>query len=216
MQLRLKLAAATAAIMTLTAAGAQAATLYQGPSSMPERAVDNGFDVTFNAPAGAAQLSFVLDGYASLDGQNWYEDDFSLSLNGAQIILATFNLGGGGPDVIYSAPVGAAFDNTSGNGTAVTWAGGHVTIASPLTLAAGANTLTFNYHALTSDHAGWQDMGDEGWGAHDILVTNRAVSQDIRGGVPEPSMWLLSIVGFGLMGSMLRRQRAMQPIRVRA
>jgi len=208
MTLRLKLAAATAAIMTLTAAGAQAATLYAGPASMPERAVDNGFDVTFNAPAGAAQLSFVLDGYSSLDGQNWYEDDFSLKLNGVQIMLATFNLGGGGPDVVYSAPLGATFDNTSGNGTAVTWAGGHVNIASPLTLAAGSNTLTFNYHALSSDHAGWQDMGDEGWGAHDILVTNA--------GVPEPSMWLLSIVGFGLMGSMLRRQRAMRPLRVRA
>ncbi len=216
MSLRLKLAAATAAIMTLTAAGAHAAVLYQGPSSMPERAVDNGFDVTFDAGAGgAAQLSFVLDGYASLDGQNWYEDDFSLSLNGTQLMLATFNLGGGGPDVVYSAPLGATFDNTSGNGTDITWAGGHVNITSPLTLAAGSNTLSFNYHALTSDHAGWQDMGDEGWGAHDIVVSNR-VSQDTRGAVPEPSMWLLSITGFGLMGSMLRRQRAMRPVRVRA
>ncbi len=210
MQLRLKLAAATAAIMTLTAAGAQAATLYAGPSSMPERAADNGFDVTFNAPAGAAQLSFVLDGYASLDGQNWYEDDFSLSLNGAQIMLATFNLGGGGPDVVYSSPLGATFNNTSGNGTNITWAGGHVNIASPLTLAAGSNTLSFNYHSLTSGHAGWQGIGDEGWSAHDITVSNRG------GAVPEPSMWALSIVGFGAMGSMLRRQRRMQPLRVRA
>ncbi len=35
-------------------------------------------------------------------------------------------------------------------------------------------------------------------------------------GVPEPSMWALSIVGFGAMGAMLRRQRRLQPVAVRA
>ena len=57
MNLRTKLAAAAAAIMTMTAAGAQATVLYSGPASMPEMTTDTSFDVTFNAlHAGAACL----------------------------------------------------------------------------------------------------------------------------------------------------------------
>src|SRR5207245_2049188 len=106
----------------------------------------------------------------SLDGQNWYEDDFTLGLNGVDIAKGTWNLGGGGNDVVYLAPLGATFDNVSGNGTAVTWAGGHVNITTPLDLIAGSNTLTFNYHALTGGHAGFQGTGDEGWGLSAIHV----------------------------------------------
>ena len=57
--------------------------------------------VTFNAQGGAGSLSFIVNGYASLDGQNSYEDDFSLSLNSVEIFKGAFNLGGGGSDVVY-------------------------------------------------------------------------------------------------------------------
>jgi hypothetical protein len=215
MNLRMKLAAAAAAIVTMTAAGAQAATatLYSGPFSMAEMATDTSFDVTFDAlHAGGANLSFVLDGYASLDGQNWYEDDFTLSLNGQEIVKGTWNLGGGGADVVYSAPNGATFDNVSDNGAdhlAINWNGGHVNIDTPLNLQSGSNTLTFAYNSLPSNggqNAGWQDMGDEGWSAHNITVSQA---------VPEPATWGLMIVGFGGLGAMLRRQRQMQPAMAR-
>jgi hypothetical protein len=77
---------------------------------------------------------------------------------------------------------------------------------------AGSNTLTFGYDALPYDggqHAGWQDMGDEGWSAHDILVTQSLhATQDVGPGVPEPATWGLMILGFAGLGAMLRRQRA--------
>jgi hypothetical protein len=205
MSFRMTLAASAAAIVTLAAAGAQATTLYSGPTSMAEMPTDTSFDVTFNAAhAGAANLSFVLNGFASLDGQNWYEDDFTLSLNGVAIAQGTWNLGGGGTDAVYLAPAGATFDNVSGNGTDITWNGGQVNITSPLTLTAGSNTLTFAYNSLSaaSGHADFQGIGDEGWSAHNILVT--------QGGVPEPATWGLMMVGFGGLGAMLRLQRRQQ------
>ena len=205
MRLRSTLAAIAAAAAALTAAGAQAAVIYAGPASMAEMTTDTALDVTFNALyAGAADLSFVLDGYASLDGQNWYEDDFTLSLNDVAIAQGTWNLGGGGADMVYFAPAGASFDNISGNGLDVTWNGGHVNISTPLTLAAGANKLTFAYNSLpynNGQNAGWQDLGDEGWSAHNIVVSQ-------SGAVPEPMTWALMIAGFGLAGAALRRRRA--------
>ncbi len=212
MRLSKTFTATAVAILTLAAAaGAQATTLYSGPSSMDELTTGTSFDVTFNAPhAGAADLSFVLDGFASLDGQNWYEDDFTLSLNGVAIAKGTWNLGGGGADAVYFAPLGATFDNISDNGAdhlAINWNGGHVDIDTPLSLKAGANALTFAYDSMPSEggaHAGWQGTGDEGWAAHDIKVTQ-------AGAVPEPAAWGLMIVGFGGMGVVLRRQRRLQP-----
>ncbi|HEX2816506.1 MAG TPA: PEPxxWA-CTERM sorting domain-containing protein [Phenylobacterium sp.] len=206
MSLRLTLAAGAAAIATLAAAaGAQAATLYSLPGATPEMATETSVPATFLSAGGAGNLSFVIDGYASLDGQNFYEDDFTLSLNGAPIVSATFNLGGGGPDVVYFAPGGATFDNVSGNLTNVTWAGGQVFVDTPLALTAGSNTLTFAYHSLTDGHAGFQGTGDEGWGLENIQVSGAA------GGVPEPAAWGLMLVGFGGMGALLRRQRRLQP-----
>jgi hypothetical protein len=56
--------------------------------------------ITFNAPsAGEAVATFVIDGFGSLDGQNGFEDDFILSLNNTQILMGTYNLGGGGNSI---------------------------------------------------------------------------------------------------------------------
>ncbi len=204
MTLRPMIAAAAALTLSLSAVAAHAGTLFDMPGSTGEKAVDTTYAVSFASPyAGAATLSFVLDGYSSLDGQNWYEDDFTLSLNGTAIAKGTWNLGGGGTDAVYFAPVGATFDNVSGNGLNITWTGGHVNVTTPLALTAGTNTLSFNYHALTTDHAGWQDMGDEGWGVSQVHVDGAP------GGVPEPATWALMIMGFGSLGAAMRRRRAL-------
>ena len=201
MRLRMTFAATVAAIATLAAAaGAQAGTLYSFAGPTGELPTDVSITKSFSGAAGAAQVAFTLDGYASLDGQNYYEDDFTLSLNSTPILSATFNLGGGGADVVFFAPGGASVNNISGNGTAVTWAGGKVLISTPLNLLAGLNSLTFNYTALPRyAHAGFQGTGDEGWGLRDIVVTQAAA------GVPEPASWALMLMGFGGLGAVLRR-----------
>ena len=202
MRLRMTLAATVAAIATLAAAGAQAGTLYSFAGPTGELPTDISITKSFSGAAGAAQVAFTLDGYASLDGQNFYEDDFTLSLNSTPILSGTFNLGGGGANVVFFAPVGASVNNISGNGMAVTFAGGKVLISTPLNLLAGLNSLTFNYTALPRyAHAGFQGTGDEGWGLRDIVVTQAS------GGVPEPASWALMLTGFGGLGAVLRRSR---------
>jgi hypothetical protein len=170
-------------------------------------ATDSSADVSFTSPtAGLSNLSFVLEGLRSLDGQNMFEDDFTLSLNGSAILSGTFNLGGGGNDVVFFAPSGASINNVSGNGTAVTWSGGQVNIATPLTLAAGVNTLTFGYTSLGGLDAGFQGTGDESWSTRDILISAPGLG-DLAGDIPEPLSWALMVMGFAGMGAALRRQR---------
>ncbi len=198
MQLRLKLAAAAFAIAATASAAAHAALLLDVTGATGPMPTDTSISYSFNAAGGAGVASFVLDGYGSLDGQNGYEDDFILSLNGVDVIRGTFNLGGGGGDQVYLAPVGATWANVSGNFTNVTWAGGQMIATTPLALLAGLNTLTFSYVSLPSpDHAGFQGTGDEAWGVEGIQVTG-------AGGVPEPSTWALLLMGFGGLGAMLR------------
>jgi len=204
MTIRTKLAAAAVAIATMTAVGAQASTLYSAPGLDTMQDTNTDYSVQFFSSGGPGSLSFVLDGYASLDGQNWYEDDFTLSLNNVAILSGTFNLGGGGNDVVFFQPLGSTIDNISGNGTNVTWAGGHVNISSPLLLQAGQNTLTFGYTAMSENHAGWQGWDDEHWGVSDINVTG--------GAVPEPASWGLMLMGFFGLGSALRRSRNLDAI----
>ena len=71
---------AGAAVAAFIASSAHAGTIYAGPTgAMP---TDQSFSVNFTSGTSTtAALSFVIDGYLSLDGQNYYEDDFSLKLN---------------------------------------------------------------------------------------------------------------------------------------
>jgi hypothetical protein len=196
------MAAAAALVVGLAvSAGAQATTLFNYVGPTADTPTDSGYTTgSFNAAAGAASLVFTLDGYASLDGQNYYEDDFSLYVNNTQIVSATFNLGGGGNDVVYFAPGGSIINNISGNGTNVTWAGGQVLFNVPINLVAGnSNHIEWYYNSLPGPtYAGFQGLGDEGWGLEQITVSQ---------GVPEPMTWSLMILGFGAAGAMLRRSR---------
>jgi len=199
--MKLFAAAATFAAVASIGFAANASTLYSAPGATGAMATDTSFSDTFFAAGGPANASFVIDGFNSLDGQNFYEDDFSLSLNGAAILTGTFNLGGGGADVVYSAPTGASAVNVSGNGLNVTWAGGQVDVSTPLSLVNGPNTLTFAYTSLSDpSHAGFQGLGDEGWGIEQVSVTS-------PGGVPETSTWAMVVLGMGGIGYGLRRER---------
>ncbi len=189
---RFALLAALAPVV-LFAASADAGTIYAGPTGA--LATDTSFAVDFQSSAAKlTTLSFTVDGYLSLDGDNAYEDDFSLTLNGSSIYTATFNLGGGAStaqSVPISNPYGASATNPTANGTGTGWNGGQevVTFGNILPLQSGLNTLVFAYTSLPApNHAGFQGLGDEGWGIEKVQV----------GGVPEPSTW--AMLGLGFLG----------------
>jgi hypothetical protein len=187
--------------------GAQADTIYAGPT--PELPTDQSFTVNFNSGAATSSaLSFTINGYDTLDGQNYYEDDFSLSLNGTTIFTGTFNLGGGSnatQAVIYLNTLGATYTNPTSNGTNCCGGGGQENISfASVPLLAGANSLVFTYTSLSSDsgHAGFQGAGDEGWGVQNVAAS----------AVPEASTWLMMLAGFAALGfAGYRRDKVARP-----
>jgi hypothetical protein len=190
------------ALAALVASPAHAAVVFAGPTAA--MATDQSFLVTFNSPSATpAALSFTIDGYNSLDGQNFYEDDFSLKLNGTQVFLGTFNLGGGSNSGsqanIYFNPYGASFFNPTNNGTGIGFNGGTENLSfNGLPLNGGLNTLTFTYTSLDDPtHAGFQGLDDEGWGIANVNVS----------AVPEPATWAMMMLGFLGLGLVAYRRK---------
>jgi hypothetical protein len=192
-----------AAITASVASPAMASTLYSNP--LLTGAIVSPGSVGFSANSGSAQsgaLSFKLNGFASLDGVNFFEDDFTLMLNGAPILTLSYDLGGGGSNAVFSNLYGATI---SGGANAYFQGGTLLINIASLPLIAGSNSFSFSYDSPTggslsdplNGHAGPQGLGDEGWGVSDVLLT---------GSVPEPASWALMIAGFGLTGAAMRRR----------
>lgn len=179
-----------ASLLAVSATSASAAVLFT--QAAPTGALTSPNSVNFVFAAGgatSAAVSFTLNGYASLDGaDNGYTDVFTLSLNGTDILSGSWNMGGGGNNTLYFAPVGSSISVSSPGG----WAGGTGLFNVPLALISGANTLTLSYSG------NYQGLGDEGWGVSDLKVS---------GAVPEPASWAMLIIGFGVVGAAARRRK---------
>lgn len=198
-------------IAALVSSSANAGLILAGPT--PAMPTDQSLTLNFNSSVATTGLSFVLDGYASLDGQNSFEDDFSVTLNGTQIFLGTFNLGGGSSSGsqanVYSNPFGATLSNPTNNGIDVGFNGGKETFSfAGLPLNIGSNTLTFSYASLAdANHAGFQGLGDEGWGLEPVDVS--AVSA-----VPETATWTMMVLGFAGIGFLAYRRKNGAALRI--
>ncbi len=206
MKITASLFGAALAASMIVGGAAQAGIVYAGPTAdMP---TDQPFTVDFNSPlAQSSALSFTINGYNTLDGQNYYEDDFSLSLNGTTVFVGTFNLGGGTSTtqaVIYSNPLAATYSNPTGNGTNCCGGGGVVYISfAAVPLVSGSNSLVFTYTCLPGPAiAGFQGLGDEGWGVQNVNVS----------GVPEASTWVMMLAGFAGLGFVGHRRNKMASV----
>lgn len=180
--------AAASALLSIGAAQATTTSLtglVGGPLVNP-----GSFTATLNSSVADANasISFVIQGYNSLDGLNSYQDDFSLTINGNLVGTGSFDLGGGG-------------------GSSATFGGVPVTVVTSartatvsglnFSLLQGANTFLFAYTAPGPSNGGGQSLGDEGWGIASASVT----------AVPEPETYAMLLAGLGLMGAVVRRRK---------
>jgi len=196
MKIRSLLAGVT--LSTLIAASAHGGVIYTGPSAPQE--TNTNIILNFSSSALSTALSFTLNGYATLDGQNFYEDDFTLKLNGTEIFKGTFDLGGGTSTfqaVTFSSVPGVTLSNPTNNIGLIGGGGQETFNFSSLALSGGSNTLEFIYTSLSDGHAGFQGLGDEGWGIQNVNVS----------AVPEPSTWAMMIFGFAGVGLMAYRRK---------
>jgi hypothetical protein len=192
-QLRLPLLAATA---LLAAAPTWAATLYTLPSATEAKETNTSVTASFSAGAGAGLVDFTLAGFATLDGDNFWIDILHVSLNGTEVFSGTWDLGGGGTNRVLLNPNGATVGTVSNQ---------MLTISLPVTLAAGSNQLVFTYESPNSfegsDRAGFQGLGDEGWGLNAVTVSGNLAP------VPEPASGALLLGGLGALAWLAKRRR---------
>lgn len=69
----------------------------------------------------------------------------------------------------------------------------------------GSPELMFTYEPIWFDFAVFPERGDDGSSPWTFTVSTDPIAPPP--GVPEPSMWMLMIGGFGLIGASLRRRR---------
>ncbi len=194
---KLGIVAASVFSATIAATPAMAVTLLNSPSSTGQISDSGPANYSFSGGAGLATLMFNLEGYLTLDGfGNGFDDTFVASLNGTDFLSGSFDLGGGGSNMVFMSPVGTTFSVSPISTGAPTGLGGTAAFSTTLNLIEGLNTLSFRFIGPL------QGAGDEGWGINSVLVDGNAVSA-----VPEPAAWALMIVGFGIVGGALRYRR---------
>jgi hypothetical protein len=140
-------------------------------------------------------VGFTVAGYATLDGDNGYIDILHVSLNGTEVFSGTWDLGGGGASRVLLDLNGATVGTVSNQ---------QLTISIPVALTLGANQLVISYESPTSfegtGRAGFQGLGDEGWGLNALSVTGTTAP------VPEPAPGLLLLAGLASLGWLAKRR----------
>ncbi len=145
-------------------------------------------------------LNFDLYVIRSMDGNDGYygPDPFQVKVNGTTVFDYTFS--NWDPNQSYpiaGSPAGTGSDaSLYGNLGYANFYGTNSVYHISLNLGSGVTSLDFI--GATS-----QPWDDEGYG-----VDNFSLTGDRTGGVPEPATWALMILGFGSIGSMIRRHRA--------
>lgn len=152
--------------------------------------------VNFNSASTTGVISFDLFGAGSVDGLNtsggFYDDLFTVALNGMDVFAGYFNMSGGGTNS-YTSTLGWTANTTPSGGT---FDGGLTNVFGSLTgLNIGNNTFSVTFSSPGG--AGDQGKGDESWALNDLNIST----------VPLPAGAPLLMAGLGAL-ALLRRKRA--------
>ncbi len=191
-------ASAVLAVLVAGSGAAHAAVIHNdgftdGTNTTDYRGVGSFSVDLIDSSAHQAVISFDIFGARSVDGDNDWRDVFSLSLNDTTVFEGSFNLGGGGNNVVTSNPNGFGFTPISFG----FFEGGKVSVSGLVDLIAGLNRFTFSFTSPGQNNGGDQGLGDESWGINNLDVAP----------VPLPAalpLLALAVAGLGFAG---RRRR---------
>jgi hypothetical protein len=207
-KMRSKLVASLAFVggMTISSLASQAVTI-SAPVGPLETDMSFTRHVAGGSSGGTAIVSFELLGYNTLDGTNFWQDNFVLTFNGANILTAAFDLGGGGTNQIFQNLLTGFTQSGGTNGIGL---GGSVALSGLINLVAGDNVFNFGYTSLGApDNAGFQGIGDEGWGIRSLDVTAASVAPSV---VPLPPAGMLLGVGICGLFSLAGRKKSRKSV----
>lgn len=181
--------------MAVALGSAQAATLYTLPAATGALSSPDSVTTSFSAGAGAGVVSLQVQGYATLDGDNFWIDILDVSLNGSSVFSGTYDLGGGGVDRLLGGSASSIVKNSSTQ---------TLDLEIPVTLLGGSNALVISYSSPYSfesiDRAGPQGLGDEGWGLNIASVSGAAPVPE----APSAALFTAGLLAAGLLAA--RRQ----------
>ena len=191
----LKLKAALLALIVGLAGPASAAVLYENNSPTGPLPTPYSFTTpSFVSGAGPGYVTFQIQGYVTLDGDTPpFTDIFDFRPDGATVFSGTFNLGGGGTDIVFIDVNGATY-------SAVNLGflnGGLLDVTVPMVWTAGSHTLSFVYNSIID-----QGIFDEAWGVNRVTAVG-----PVAAAVPEPSTWAMMLIGFAGLGLAAVRRR---------
>jgi hypothetical protein len=144
---------------------------------------------------GAVAISFDLFGARSVDGVNSYQDVFTVNVNGFDVFSGSFDMSGGGGNLILTDLISATVSTVTNPGGF--FQGGVTSVSGLINLVAGLNTITVIFSQPGPDNGGGQGVGDESWALNDLAIAS----------VPVPAALPLMLLGLAGLGAVGRRKR---------